>query len=82
MKKPDARNVHDYDAVFRFIVAYKRSHDGNSPSTREIMDACGITSTSVTRHILSDLARRGRIRLTAHGSRNIEVPGGKWAMGD
>lgn len=81
-KRAYARTTHDYDRVFRCIVEYKRDHDGNSPSTREITAACGITSTSVVRYILRDLAERGKILLTDKGSRNIEIPGAKWVYSD
>lgn len=81
-KRAYARTVHNYDDVFAFIVEYKRKHGGNSPATREIMTACGITSTSVVRWILNDLAERGKILLTDKGSRNIEIPGAKWVYGD
>jgi SOS-response transcriptional repressor LexA len=70
---------HDRQAIFQYIVQVKRNRDGNSPSMREIMEACGITSSSVMSHILDLLEKEGRIRRRRFGrSRSIEVVGGKW----
>jgi hypothetical protein len=30
------------ERIFDFLVTYKQTHDGNSPSLREIADACHI----------------------------------------
>jgi SOS-response transcriptional repressor LexA len=74
------------EAVFDFIVAYKREHDGNSPTIREIMLACGISSTSMVVFYLNKLERRGIIRrpepvFGARYANGIEVVGGKWTPG-
>lgn len=67
--------------VYRFVVQYKKQNDGNSPTIREIMDGCGITSTSQVRYYLIKLAERGLIRLPEKGSAaKIEVVGGYWAF--
>ena len=70
--------THDPAMVFRFICAYKKSHDGNSPTFREIGKGCGISSTFVTRTILRKLEEEGLIRLRGWHTRHIEVVGGKW----
>lgn len=49
------------EAIYDFIVQFKAAHDGISPTIREIMAACDITSTSVTSHHLMMLERAGRI---------------------
>ena len=68
--------------IFDFIVTYKRNHDGNSPTGREIMDACNISSTSMVDFYLNELAKKGKIeRLGGKGaSRNIRVVGGSWTF--
>lgn len=76
---PNFTRKHSRQAVFDFIVSYKRSHDGNSPTLRQIMDACGITSTSVASYALRGLARAGKIRILP-GSQGIVVIGGCWSI--
>ena len=66
-------------ATYEFILQYKREHDGNSPSIREIIDATGAGSTSVVSTRLRRLEREGLIRMPKDkGSRQIEVIGGEW----
>ncbi len=71
---------HDLEDMFRFIVAFKRAHDGNSPTLREIGAACGIPTTSVTAYNLQRLESMGRIHLGQDKSsaRRIHVVGGVW----
>lgn len=65
--------------VYDFIVEFKKNHDGNSPSIREIGRAVGITSTSVTNYYLESLAGMEIIKLKKQGSsRMISVSGGSW----
>ena len=45
------------EAVYRFIVEFKREHDGNSPTYREIMESCGVSST-VSRRCLTPCRSR------------------------
>ena len=73
------------ESVYNSIIAYKRAHDGNSPTFREIMEDCGISSTSVVLYYLNKLEQRGLIRRPEPpiGNRNatkIEVVGGKWGL--
>jgi hypothetical protein len=71
--------VHDLDFIFRFIVNYKREHDGNAPSYDEIMAACEISSKSMMSYYLNKLAKEGRIKFGAKNSnRTIQVVGGHW----
>ncbi len=65
--------------VLDFIVRYKREHDGNSPTRREIGEACQISSTSVVNYYLDQLARAGLIE-TARKARAITVMGGSWRI--
>lgn len=69
------------EAVFEFIIAFKKSHDGNSPTVREIAEGCGISSTSVVTYYLGRLEEEGRITRPDLGTAcSIEVPGGRWML--
>lgn len=78
---PDRPRKH-YDPMdtFRFIVDYKRTHEGNRPTIREIMHACGHLSTSTVYAHLLKLERQGRIVLPKvfGTTRYIAVVGGQW----
>lgn len=63
------------ELVFRFIVEYKRRHDGLSPSVEDIASGCALHPSTVKYHLLK-LENLGRIRLV--GRRAIEVTGGAW----
>lgn len=67
------------DKVFKFILKYKESHDGNSPTIREICKACKISSTSVVDYYLEKLQSRKLIQRDSFQSRNINVVGGSWS---
>jgi SOS-response transcriptional repressor LexA len=70
---------HDPEDVFLFIVRFKKRHDGNSPSMREISDECNIPSTSNVNRILTKLQDAGKIEITSGGkSRAIQVVGARW----
>jgi SOS-response transcriptional repressor LexA len=70
--------------VYEYILAYKLVYDGNSPTTREIQAACGISSSSVVAYWLKRLECRGLIRLHSPvvGTRRrlIMVVGGAWNL--
>jgi SOS-response transcriptional repressor LexA len=73
------------EKVYEFIVKFKGGHDGNSPTIREIGDACGISSTSVVVYWLIRLEDQGLIRRPEPpiGNRyacKIEVVGGEWVL--
>lgn len=65
--------------VLAYIIQYKTANDGNSPTIREIMIVCGISSTSMVSYILRDLQDAGKIRII-EGSRGIMVTGGMWKV--
>jgi SOS-response transcriptional repressor LexA len=70
---------HDPNQVFSFILKFKASNDGISPTIRQICEACGISSTSVVAKILKRLEQRGWITLEPRfQTRNIKVVGGHW----
>lgn len=62
--------------VYRAIIAYKRSHDGNSPSYRELMALTDITSAGHLDYALRALADEDLIRIG--GTRQIEIIGAVW----
>ncbi len=64
--------------VFDFILAYKTTFDGLSPSYQEIMDGCNLSSKSVVAYNLDRLEEDGRIK--RRGTRGITVPGGRWRL--
>ena len=63
------------ERIFDFLVVYKQTHDGNSPSLREIADACHIVLSGAHYH-LSRLELDNRVRLSGPRCRTIEVIGG------
>ena len=65
-----------------WLIAYKTSHDGNSPSTREMCDGMGIGSTSAASYLLDKLEIAGYIKREQGTARNIVVCGGRWTYGD
>jgi len=58
--------------ILDFIIHYRDQY-GYPPSTREIMDACHISSTSVTRKHLEALEAAGLIERDARVARGIRV---------
>lgn len=64
--------------ILQFLVSYKIANDGNSPNCREIMEACGLSSTSVVNYHLDILERSGSILRTRGMSRHILINGGRW----
>ena len=65
--------------VYRFILAYKLSHDGNSPTVREIVEGTAYNSTSAVKNALHHLHREGLIVIPRETlSRRIEVVGAAW----
>lgn len=50
----------DYDAIERYIIEYWSSFM-SSPSIRDVMAGCNLSSTSVTDYVLKALAEDGKI---------------------
>jgi hypothetical protein len=77
-----ANPSHDIQMIFDWIVEYKRTHDGNSPTLREMMRACKISSLSVAYNQLRRLERAGLIRFIGGPSkpRCLAIVGGEWRM--
>lgn len=68
--------------VYEFIVGWKKNHDGNSPTHREIMAGCKISSTSVVAYYLQNLEDAGLIEISRANCRNLRVVGGQWTMSE
>lgn len=69
------------DIIYEFILTFKKSHDGNSPTIREIKEYCDISTTSLVEYYIEQLVEEGRIILSEEmGSRRIMVPGGEWNL--
>lgn len=66
-------------ALYVAIVEHKSANDGCSPSTRDLMQATDITSTSVLRYHLKRLEAAGLITLDHGVARSIRVTGGAWS---
>lgn len=68
--------LHSREAVLQFLVEHALAHGGQSPTYREIGERVGISSLSVVRYVLDDLAEEGLILLPhKKKSRAIEVVG-------
>ena len=72
--------THNPETAYGFIVKFKKEHDGNSPTIREIGIACDISSTSATVYVMRKLVCAGRI--TLWGTRGIVVTDGKYTVGE
>ncbi len=65
--------------VLGFILKFKKEHDGNSPTIREISEGCKLYSTALGWRLLRELENEGLIHLMGGGkSRAIIVVGGFW----
>lgn len=72
---------HSMIRVLSFIKRYKTEHDGNSPSNKQIMEACGFATTSTVDYFLGRLEKQGKIRRPLYRRhRSIEVVGGEWRI--
>jgi hypothetical protein len=61
-----------------FIIGFKKTHDGNSPTMRQIANSFGCSISTVHRYLYRMVAR-GFIALNGDGkSRMIEVIGAQW----
>lgn len=81
LEKEGEQRIHPTaEAVYRYIIRYKRLHAGDSPTRREIGAAVGLSSPSTVNCHLEALARAGRIRLArpAGKARMIAIPGASW----
>ena len=70
-----------YHWILRFIVSYKKEHDGNSPSYRQIALRVGRCLATVAYHIES-MRNLGLIRPGTGGQRPLELEHGRYDYGD
>lgn len=68
----------NHAALLSYIIRYKETHGGDSPTVREIMGGVGYQTTSAVFHALSVLERHGRITRPFGRARSIAVTGGRW----
>lgn len=75
-------NEEKVEAVYRFVIEYKTAHGGDSPSTRQIRDGAGLSSSSVAMSYLRKLQDDGRITLAhrPYSGMEIRVKGGVWVI--
>ena len=66
------------EALYDFIIGYKRQHGGRSPTRTELAASQGLKSKSNIQQRLNRLAASGRIVLEENDSRNIAIPGERW----
>lgn len=64
--------------VLRFVIQYKRDHDGNSPTLREISDGLNIRAVSEVSGLLDELEGAGLVHRRDRRAAYIEVVGGTW----
>lgn len=69
-------------AIYDFIVWYKETYNGNSPSIREIKKAAELGSTSTVHHHIEELIKEKLLYthddIDSGTSRCLMVTGGKW----
>lgn len=69
--------------VYKFIIRFKQSHNGNSPSILEMVDGTHISSKSHAHYILRKLEDAGYLTMgNGQKSRGIQIPGTEWVMTD
>ena len=67
------------EAMYRFIIRFKRMNGGDSPSRREIAAGVGLPTVSIVQHHLAALETAGLIRRPRRGqARRIGIPGASW----
>lgn len=67
------------DALYDYIIAYKRESGGRSPTRRQLSEALGFSSTAVVQGYLLRLAADRRVVLGRPGDHcAIAIPGERW----
>jgi SOS-response transcriptional repressor LexA len=70
--KPSTR-----ERIFRYIVNYKATSGGASPSVREIVRALDLSSTSIVNYHVKALEADGRLVRDGH---HLSIPGERWSL--
>lgn len=76
--KPQTHPTKRAGDVLRAVVDYKRAHDGNAPSHREIAQILGLSYTGDIKGYLDGLAEDGYLTTAYATDRHICVVGGVW----
>lgn len=67
--------------IYAFVRGFKKLNNGKSPTLREIMAACDISSTSVAAYHLRGLEKQGAIFVVGNRTHTvIELPGETYAL--
>ena len=67
--------------VFQFIVRFKHTHNGNSPSMLEIERGTCASSRSHVHYVLKKLEDAGFLKMGENQrSRGIQIPGTEWVV--
>jgi hypothetical protein len=64
-------------AMYQFIVDYKSSHDGNSPTYREIQDGLGVNSLNTVHMYIHGMIDAGLLTII---NRKMCVRDGAWTL--
>ena len=65
------------EAVYRFLIEYKKAHDGCAPSVNEIVEGAELRSTSHAKFLLERLAEEDKI-VIGRTYRTIYIIGARW----
>lgn len=69
-------NMAGRERVYRAILDYAGEHGGNTPTRRELLELCDMSSTSVVSYHIAHLVEDGLLELR---DRKLIVCGGTWA---
>ena len=72
------KSKHSLEETYAWIIQFKIDHDGNSPTLREVMQGCGMSSPAIAADWLERLEEANLIRLNPGRARGIEIIGGAW----
>jgi SOS-response transcriptional repressor LexA len=79
IKRSAKLGVRDTGKLFAYLVNYKQTHDGNSPSIREIMNHFKVSSSSVVAYLLGKLEAENLINIDGYpNGRSIKIVGAQW----
>lgn len=67
------------ETIFKFIIEYKTSHGGNSPTMKEIREWTGLVSNQSILNYLKLLEKDNKISMGKKETRSIKVIGGVWS---
>lgn len=74
------QSPNDVLRVLECVARYKATHDGNSPSLREVRNELNLTSTGRVVRALGVLQHMGLIAVPEGTSRGIQFTGNNWSL--